>query len=100
MPPGVKVSVSSDGDHPNFPTTDGEVLKADCTELVSMGLLNCRTMLAEVETFVAGLGEVAIGERIPLAEESVTGVELTGAFIVAQAKVGVEGMGLNELGIF
>src|SRR5436309_1406063 len=52
-PPAVKVIVSCAADQANVPLTDGLVPKAAWTLLVSIGLLNCRTMAEYVGTLLA-----------------------------------------------
>src|ERR1041385_8827307 len=60
-PPGVKVIVSSAADQVNAPLMGGTVVKAACTLLVFIGLLNWSTMGAKVETLVAScIGELVI----------------------------------------
>src|SRR5215469_9916795 len=56
--PGVKVSVSFAGDQLKLPLTSGLMLNADCTLLVSIGLLNCKTM----DDHVGMLVELCAGE--------------------------------------
>ena len=51
--PGVKVSVSFAGDQLKLPLTGGLMLNADCTLLVSIGLLNYKTMDDHVGTLAA-----------------------------------------------
>src|SRR5262245_56883609 len=52
-PPGVKVIVSRAADHANVPESVGVVRKANCTLLVSIGSLNCRTIGNEVGALAA-----------------------------------------------
>ena len=49
----VNVIVSCSADHANVPLVAGVTEKADWTEFVSIGLLNCNTICAAGETFVA-----------------------------------------------
>ncbi len=55
---GVNVIVSCTTDQAKFPAVAGVTEKADCTELVSIGLLNFRTTDATTDRFVAACAGV------------------------------------------
>src|ERR1043166_20523 len=63
-PLAVKVIVSRNADQVKLPTVAGVNDKTACTEFVSIGLLNCSTICADVDTVVlagAGLWLMTVG---------------------------------------